>query len=417
MRLKKIFESKLPSKKDICFFILNIFMIDSTFHLTRYFFNGGNLIRIILLGIMTVFSLSKILYKPRIRLRKINIAILFLVFLLLIGYCKSLILGGNMLIAQEYITNGFIYLLFLPIMYYSVDSIEKCELLLKNIAVMGLITSVLSTMLTITNLTVSPLYHSLAGIMRDMEMVSIISPLDGKVRAMLSGMVFQILAIFIGIYFFVKGGKKLVWFGIFFLNFIGLSLTYSRGLIAGTIIALIAWVLISSGYDYISKKNAKAFMAIALLGIGAIAIYMINGEHGDVFGYVLDRFLGKSSDNTASSDIFRITMNRMINKKILEAPLLGSGLGGHIDLRDGVIEMTFQDIIIRIGVVGLIVFMYPYFKMLLKLPQKSNYRIIRGIVFCALTAVMIAAYSNPYLITSLGIFLYCLCIRIFSMSS
>ena len=142
---------------------------------------------------------------------------------------------------------------------------------------------------------------------------------------------------------------------------------------------------------------------------------MLCGEHGHFFSYIIERFTGTSNDGTLNSDVFRKMMNKMIHYKILEAPFWGGGLGEHINLRDGAIEMTYQDIVIRMGFVGLSFFLYPVLSMLVKLLRENCNITLRGVIFLSLIAIMFAAYFNPYLITSLGLFVYCFCIRAFSL--
>ncbi len=417
MQLRISASLKKTYAKNICMMILIIFLFDSVFHISRMMFGGTYIGRIILLSIMLFLTVSKLIVNKKIRLNRIDISLLVFTFLLLFAYTKSALIGGDMQYASTYIINGFIYLLFLPIMYYCIDSVGKCEQLMKYVAFIGTIVSIIAILLGVFNKIFPAWYYSVAQILNDMEMVSILAQTDNTVRIMLSGMVFQIMGLYVGIYYYIKKSHGLFWIIVAAINFFGVILTYARGLIIGTIIAFLFWILLTLKYNRLDKNRANIIIGLAIVGVIIVLIYILCGNLGNVISYLLNRFLGTSNDDTVGSDIFRDNMSIMINNKIMEAPIMGSGLGAHINLRDGAIEMTFQDIVIRTGFTGLIVFLYPFFYMFSKVFRKHELSLLRGIVFCMLVAVMFASYFNPYLVNSLGIFLYCFCIRVFSLTS
>lgn len=401
--------------KDLCLYILGLFILDSIFHITGYFLGGSRLGRIALLGLMLIISCTGIIRQKICKLNRNDIAVIVLSALLCIGFLRAVISGQDINFVKPYILNGFIYLLYLPIMYYCLDSVKKCEILLQYSTIIGFVISLFAISLAISYILFPPLLSTILNFLYRMNMVLLISGLGKVARVMLKGIVLQVLGIFGGFYFFVKGENKLFWLGVSFINLLGIAITYSRGIIGGVILALAFWIILSSKFSGIEKGKAKILNLIGFIVLLFVLLYMLCGEHGHFFSYIIERFTGTSNDGTLNSDVFRKMMNKMIHYKILEAPFWGGGLGEHINLRDGAIEMTYQDIVIRIGFVGLSFFLYPVLSMLVKLLRENSNITLRGVIFLSLIAIMFAAYFNPYLITSLGLFVYCFCIRAFSL--
>lgn len=407
--------SKMVIGRAGCLFLLVVFMFDSVFHISRFLLGGSNIGRIGLLGLMTLLMLISLITRRRLTLNKMDCAVLVLVILLIFGYLKAILFAGDMSIANTFIKNGFVYLLFLPIMYYSIDSIDKAEVLLKYVTLIGVITSILSIIIEISHVFSLSIANGIVKILYDLEVIVLNLDLGTVQRIMLSGMVFQVVGIFGGIYFAIRDNKRWFWISIFAVNALGVLFTFARGLIAGLVMGLCVWFLLSLNYDGISKKWTKRIKMIIILGGLILIIYTLVGQYGNVFYYFVERLLKISNDGTREGVIARHIITSMTMEKIVEAPLFGGGLGAHIDYRDGYIEYTYFDIIMKIGLFGLIVFLFPYLTMVYD-ALRTHLRLLEACIFCSFTAVLIASYSNPYLITSLGIFTYCLCIRVFTLS-
>ena len=325
---------------------------------------------------------------------------------------KTFILDGDIAFAASYIIS-FVYLLYLPILNYLIYDKKSLERMLVAVTIIGSIVSVLSVLVLLFSFSSPMLYDALIYYLYDHEIAVIIASFGVTVRIILSGVVFQVAAIFTGIYQYVSSNKKkrhLIFLGI---NILGVYLTYSRALIAGTAVGLIVLVYYSRKYITSEKKRFNGLLVLALIMFVVIIFNVLigDGKIGGVVEYLFDRLFGRSDDTNASA-IFREHMMGVIYEKISNAPIFGHGLGGHIDLRDGTIEMTYHDIIIKMGIIGLISFMLPYILMLFSVKKKKNY-MLKSCLICALTSVMCATYYNPYLITSTGLFVYCLCIRVF----
>lgn len=406
--------NKLFRHQDICNALLIIFLFDSSFHITRKLFGGSNLGRLLILLAMIMMALVSVAVNKTAKIDCYRVSALVLCVFVLIGYFRSLLYGGNMDHAKTFIINGIIYYLFLPILYYSVDNIARAKTIITAVTVIGAITSLCSVILVVSHAFFAQIYYSLSSILYDYQVVVLLSDLGGIIRVCLSGMVPQVFGIFGGIYLYITEEKRKKYLLVIALNVFGILLTYARGLIGGTIIGLFVWIILANRYNGTIRKGARRIKLLGILGSLLALIYMVMGSGGRIIAYLFERFLGNSAD-TVASDLFRERMSSLINSKIIEAPLFGTGLGSHINLRDGAIEMTYQDIVIRMGIIGLIVFLIPFIITLaVVIQKKKNYNMI-SCVLCALYAVMIASYTNPYLITSNGIFIYCLCMRLCAM--
>lgn len=391
--------------RSICFDLLLIFIIDSVFHITRVVTGGSNIVRLMILMMMVVISF---LGNRKMTVIKLNDSMLFIVvfvFLAMMGYLKSILLNGDIQFANRYFSSGIIYFLFLPILVYLIDDRKYYARILKAVVWIGTILSSISVLLIITSFILPSLYSQIVAILMKYDALNAISAYSGIVRIMLNGIVFQVIALFIAISMFYKSDKKIIVIILIAVNIVGIILTYTRGLIFGVGVAGIIWLIVNQGKE---KKRTRILIAVGIVFFTGIVLYSLLGTHGNIFGYVFDRFLKKEA-GTVESDIFRDEIKRLAYDKIFSAPLFGSGLGSHIDLRDGEIEMTYIDIVIRVGIMGLFCFLYPYFKMVRGV-LKNMISLEEKALFCVLTCVMVASFTNPYLITSGGIFIYSLCI-------
>ncbi len=403
---------KRINMRDICFFFLCFFLFDGAFHTTRFIFGGSNIGRLAILGVM-MFMVFLSWTSITIKMNNYYYFIFLLTGLLFFGLIKTLILDGDINFATSYIT-GFVYLLYLPILNYLVNDKRSLERILLAVTIIGSLVSVLGVLVLLFSFGSPLLYHSLVNFLYEHEIAVIIASFGVTVRVILSGVVFQVAAIFIGIYRYISSNKKkrnLIFLGI---NILAVYITYSRALIVGTILGICLLICFSRQYTASEKRRFRGLLVITVIAMIIIVLNLVigGGKVGGVVEYLFDRLFGRSNDTNVSG-VFREHMMEMIYEKILKAPIFGHGLGGHIDLRDGTIEMTYHDIIIKMGIVGLISFVLPYFYMFFSIRKKKIIYLQQTCLICALTSIMCATYYNPYLITSTGLFIYCLCIRVF----
>ena len=397
------------------FFLTLLFVVDSVFHYTRVLLGGTNIGRVFILALLLCFSFSDFIKSGCIRVNKYHCSLFILTSLLLLGYIKTMLFNGDVSYANIYIMNGFVYLLFLPIMENLIIDKESLIKFLKMSFGVGSILSIISVLLIISSFIMPSFYGQLINVLVEYHALNGISAYSGTIRIMLNGVLFQVLAIFVGVYLYFISKHKMMIIILVGINLLGIIFTYTRGLIFGVALGGLLWLFLSKRAGSKQRKNRRSLIILVLLFFVVLVLYSIVGSHGAVFSFLMDRFFQRTVD-TLQSDMFRITLMKMAFEKILEAPIFGSGLGSHISLRDGAIEMTYLDIVIRIGIVGLICFLYPYLNMCVQLKNCDKDYLIRITLLSALTAIFIASDTNPYLITSGGFFIYCLCMHVFSFN-
>lgn len=420
LRINGSIKDKLSFRlSDVCFFLLCFFLFDGVFHFTRFFFVGENILRVGLLLVLLAASIPFLLTNVRWFGNAYNLIIVNLICVLTISYIRAILLHQNMEIANEYV-KGFIYLAYIPVLFASVRTTKRLDQLLEVVVLMGSMLSIYAIIMFVANIINTEIYDNMRILAYNMGFGTVIQSVGLTARIMLNGIVYQSTAIFICTYMFMtnKMSHRISMFFLF-VNIIGVLLSYARGVIGGVICgALMLLVMLR----HVEQKYRRTLRNIIfIVGIFCICVIVVSQMAGakDLYMFLLNRLLGATAD-TVASDMFRKDMNKQINDLIMRTPLFGGGLGNHIDLRDGRIEMVYHDLVLRIGFVGLLIFLLPYIRMLFapKTVERfgsSECRIAGICLLSALSAVVIMSYTNPYFIGSMGLFIYCLCIRLYSV--
>ena len=116
--------------------------------------------------------------------------------------------------------------------------------------------------------------------------------------------------------------------------------------------------------------------------------------------------------DTISSDLFRAQTLAELNRNILSSPIWGHGLGKELDVRNGEPnEYIYQDIWMKTGIIGLLLFLSPAALLLADLIKKRKQDPARTQLHAAWLAVLLGfmafSYFNPYMNAALGILFYC----------
>lgn len=421
--------------KDIVFLFIMLMYIESIILTSSRLLSIGPVSSKMLTSMLAlVFTIPFLIFNKKYIANKYNICIIIMLFILVLSYFRAIALNQNMSLANSFM-KAFIYMMFFPILLYCIDDLRKLEII-KNTIIFG------GTILSIGNIVFSGICFANPALYWD-----IVTPLykngiilvlvnAGRIsRLMFSGVIAQFGALFLCAALFLqrRGTKKLL---VVLLNLAGIFLTYTRGIYAGVLIGGLFFICKAKRMNRKAKQNLYRLFAYAFfLIVCVLALSVLTGRDYIILYafqrlFSLDIFSGlKLRDNffggfdyelNAMGNDIRTTMMEKLYKLISLHPIIGSGAGAHIDYRDGKVEMLYHDIISKIGIIGLVIFLAPLIKMMY---IKINWRNEDGILgvmrigfLSTVVAVFVSSYSNPYAMGALGIFLYCLCMRLYSTS-
>ena len=116
---------------------------------------------------------------------------------------------------------------------------------------------------------------------------------------------------------------------------------------------------------------------------------------------------------TANSNETREETVNGLKEIIREYPLIGRGLGATSDARDGADEYFYLDMLARMGIIGLTLYILPVLLALLRAARRR--RALKadpetGFIVIGLIGFLIATYFNPWMNAALGIAWYALTI-------
>ena len=406
--MKRFLFIKLHIVNLFCFIL---FFIDSMFHIGRHI-GSVDILRpllmfFLLLSCLNFFLKNKGFYSSFYT----QIIIIYYMFLI-ISYFRAIIFNQNMEIANEFILY-YIYLFFFPVLINSIRTKKELFFVLHAVLLLGTFISLLCLTLVVTDMLNVSIVKNIFTFLEDYNLGFLLGRSNGFLRFISTSVTVQVMAYFFSIYFLLS--KKKIFYSLFIIiNILAIFITFTRGLwlgvAAGTVFLILKYSL--SNFQSSRKLFLLTFLVFILL---VISIIKLNQFNSGFFLYAIERL--KVDSATKASDNFRLEMLHLLNELIGRHILIGNGAGAHINLRTGRTEMSFHDIASKIGMLGLIVFLLPFIVMLFEKNVKTKYfefRLLQICVLSALLSLVVATNTNPYFITSFGLFLYCLCMRIYS---
>lgn len=431
------------------------------------------------MGLLCVPYLCKRFF-PAIK-NPFTISLILFAIVLAVGLLRAVQAGQEMFFAI-YMIKGCLYLLWFPILLAAVRTRKQVECLLGIVIVGASILSLGTIAITLIakyqNDWITPLYYAL----RDSNLGMLYMATEKLPRMLFMGVMAQIAACAFCAYFYLQYFSRrrcrYVAVALTALNLVGLLQTYTRGVYLGAGVALFCLALGMLSF----KERRRLFTRFLLSGVGCflVMVILIDCVLGfGIFSYGFFRistgtpfepvaqtmleismgerpFLpaetpappetpgtpGTPSDvtpaepdppsqmqesiavdkerNEISHDI-RAEMKSQLSALISQNPIFGNGLGAHIDLRDGLVEMVWHDMISKIGYLGLVVFLFPLGVILccmftqarkLRRTQASDtLYMLRVVLFSSTAAVIVSSYTNPYIFGVLGLFFYCFTMR------
>lgn len=405
--MRRLIDIKL---KNISFSLLIIFFLDSVLHIGRHLTSSGNdFLRLPLLIILFFTCISFLQRNKAFFMSYYTQCILLLVLLLFISYVKAVLLNQNIELANDFLL-PFIYFSFFPIFVYSIQTEEDLFVLVRIIIITGTVISIGMLILVISSVVNLKVYNMVSDFMEFFELGYALGGAEGVIRFLPKGVAVQIMAYFFSFYYILRAYRKYLL--LILINGFAVFLTFTRGLwlglFVGTLFLLIKYK--TSGFSRNHQVTKIIYLGIILVILTIFGVIFLNP---DIFTFAFARISGESY--TSSSDDLRKVMTRMLNELISEHIAWGGGAGIHINLRDGRVEMTYHDVISKIGMIGLVILLMPFIAMFNdNKGDKNNFKLIQICMLSSLVSILVATYTNPYFITSFGVFLYCLCMRVYS---
>lgn len=479
-----------PNLQKTVFILVCIILAECCLLASGRLFSVGPLsFRMIMIGITGLLCLPFLVKNLFSLLRNpFVIAVCLFFVVLFIGFVRA-VLGNQQLSFAVYMIKGCLYLVWLPILLVAIQNRRQLEILFGIVVICGSLISLFTIAVSFIgihkNEWITPLYYFITDHSYGMQYMST----NHLSRLLPGGVMAEIAACGFGGYFYMVYPTLRRWCALLTgINLIGICLTYTRGVYLGTGIAvLVLTVLCLMGGRAVRKQfvrfvgSSVAVLVIITILMGCVnrcgvmsygllrlsagtplepvgqAAYELtlgqfappaqteepDGQTGvdtepgtepgtetqepDGGELVLpDLEIDKGREEVSTS--VRSEMTALLNELIQKNPWFGNGLGAHIDLRDGYVEMQWHDFISKIGIIGTAIFLVPMGILLVRVFKRGG-RQVRSkegmdVLYLAQVAAvvgviapMVSSFTNPYLLGGLGLFFYCLPMRLFSMQN
>ena len=271
--------------------------------------------------------------------------------------------------------------------------------------------------------------------------------------------------------------KRIPWVVVMGFLMYGIFISYTRGIYAGCVIAVvISYVILvikKNRYTTQFLNSVLSSVLVALVIIGSVSLY----THTNMIGTAVNRVMlainttdsqevtgeaenhgnensilsteihagtnsalpteahaGTNSDYTdiaeSSGEAEQLNLDerqeklRLLKASIARSPIIGNGLGSSIALGDGRVEYSYYDVVNKMGIIGLILFLFPFVLELIDVfrMKKSNVRcdcrsaLLRTLTVGSIAYFLVIAIFNPCMNTTLGISAYLFSMVLFQNS-
>lgn len=381
---------------------------------------------------------------------------LFVIYLLASGVYGHKV--GNRIDVINADLKGFAWLFLIPLGIVLIDRKEKVILLMKVLVLSSIIQSLL---IIILNITLVFLDRNPISFMKYFQEVQIgsISRVGEDLFRIHVGSSKYVIAGCAFMFYFQMYRNKMNWIAVIgsSICFFSILISYTRSLYGATLLSLL--ILLIGYFINFQKMRKRLFLFVASSLIVTILLvsffqttpfnnYLIFGlkrTFPNTSFYALQNNLSKISpykyestiidkDESAiidkdesismylyitgiSDGIRNVTIDELL-KMIKQSFLFGNGLGASIPSRSsGLVEYTYHDLLNKVGLIGLLLYLFPVLFMLYNLISTFKLSnciwVIKFTWFCGFFAFLFASYYNPLINNSLGICFYGLTIAVF----
>ena len=426
----------------ISFILFCILMIDCSFMGFAAWGQFGPVAsRMFVMLLSLLFAIPSLLLGwKKILNNKYLINIILFAVVIVIATVVGIVNGNNMSLVITDI-KGFSTFLILPVAIHLLNSKERIYCVMKCMMIGTTALAIHSVVTLIIYLTDKSLFLDMA-----IEYSKISFAYYGAVTETIPRMFYQSSMYFLcgcafAVYFFVKSKSKNKWL---YLLVIGICLfatilTYTRSIYLGAFVAAI--LLLVFLWMISSKEERKKFYLCVVGAVVSFALFL--GVFGAVTktnylrfailrttsGIIADSSSGDDFDEdlfgdevsdgevayleqTVTSDNIREETLKGLYRNIKKNPVTGIGLGAAFKERpDGRNEYVYLDMISKMGVIGLLVYLMPIiimtfqlFKIRKKITVEYSFPVLS---YFLLLGFMVTSFFNPYMNGALGIFFYC----------
>lgn len=457
----------------ISFALLCVLLIDSCLISGGRLFSIGPVSsRMILTSVIGVICIPFLVMDIKKYIRSpYAISIIGLLTLIIIGFIRGALTGQDLSFGADML-KGCLYFAWFPFLCFAVRKRKYVHLLMKIVMCSGTILTLLCVIASVIAARKNEWIILLGSFLYNRSFGLLIMVTEDIPRTLMFGVMSQIWACAFGIYFFLESSKYRWIFPVCIgFNLVGIFVSYTRGIYLGAFFAAVFLLLFFSFEKGVRKKvllvsgsSAAVFLVIILAlgvlnGTGTFSYGFFRASIGTplqpVFQEIYERTkrepivpgpteepgtigpsdpsLQKPSNEDVEADIrqnefgagIRETMTQKLNELIAKNPIFGNGMGAHIDFRDGKVEMVYQDVASKVGWLGVVLLCFPFLWMVIQLGQHARRVRLGGyhtdlymleVVLLASTfGVMVSTYTNPYFLCALGLFPYCMAMRVFSI--
>lgn len=319
---------------------------------------------------------------------------------------------------------------------FSLDNINKTKILINTLIIGGTLLSLGNIVLMLIAFANMGLFYSIVMPFYNWGIISALTASGNIPRLVFGGVVAQVFALFFACAKYLEKRRMMV-FTIILINLLGIFLTYTRGIYVGVIAGATVLLYKLRNTKYQIKINLRKLVGLLLVLVSLALVLMFILGRERIILYAFQRilsleifsFLKLDSSFFAGFDYAANMQGNSVRSEMMEKlydliakhPFIGSGAGAHIDFRDGKVEMVYHNIISKTGIIGLLIFIMPLINMCFTKTRwdgsHDQLSLLKVVCLAFIVAMFVAAYSNPYSMGAIGMFLYCFCMRLFVTDS
>ena len=419
----------------LCLYVLDVITLGTNDILSVV----GVSTRMIFWGISILTSIP-VLAKEYKSFLKNKAFLMTLVFVVFVGISVVVgVLNGNYIPILIGDVKGFLHILIVIPMMCVLGDKEKLEKLLKLVLNVVVISCIISVFLSYMEMYPYAIKDFLYRVVNGTGIGLLTGITEYVSRCFLySGTRMAAWGLLLAFAFLVIEKKKFV------LRYIQMScclvgafVSYARAVYLGMAIAVILFlVVIALRYREYLLQTVKKYVGVLLLTTVLISVIGIT-QHSNLFVVAIDRcIIAVKGDALLEGDeagepeveignleaevdslVVREIRQQMAIENFLKSPIVGGGLGVVNDPDNNTIEYFYLDLLSKMGLVGLIIFLLPAiicFVCILKKKElfSEKQKLLSLASWFGLLYLMIISYFNPCMNTSWGLMVYGMVITI-----